>query len=662
MGDRRGQRAPQVKNKSAAEIQITAEQIIREAQERQEEEIQPPKQKITDQEELEEYRLRKRKEFEDQIRRQRGLITNWLKYAAWEDSQGELERARNVYERALDVDYRNVTIWLKYAEMEMKRKNVNLARNLWDRAVTVLPRVNQFWYKYIYMEDILGNYANARQIFERWMEWQPDEQAWNSYVKFEMRNGEVERARSVYQRYVQSNPTVKTWVRWARFEEKLGEVARSREVYEKAIDYLGDLANDELLFIAFAEFEERAKEYDRARAIYKYALDHIPKARADELYRMFITFEKQHGQRSDIEDVIVGKRRFQYEEELKTNAHNYDIWFDYVRLEEIHSPAERVRDVYERAIANVPPAADKRFWRRYIYLWINYALYEELQANDAGRAREVYKQLLRLIPHQAFSFSKAWTMAAQFEIRQLDLAAARSVLGHGIGMAPKEKIFKYYIQLELQLGNVDRCRRLYEAFVERHPNKCSAWTSYAELERQLGEVERARAIYDLAVEQPLLDMPEVLWKAFIDFEIEQEEAERTELLYRRLLERTKHVKVWISYSQFLATIAGRAEDARVTYEDAYKYLKNAGLKEERVLLVQSWKQFEEQAADPKGLSRVNSLLPKRIKKRRPLKSEDGTAAGWEEYYDYIFPDEQAALPNLKILQKAHQWKAAASSS
>lgn len=662
MGDRRGQRAPQVKNKSAAEIQITAEQIIREAQERQEEEIQPPKQKITDKEELDEYRLRKRKEFEDQIRRQRGLITNWLKYAAWEDSQGEMERARNVYERALDVEYRNVTIWLKYAEMEMKHKNVNLARNLWDRAVTLLPRVSQFWYKYIYMEDILGNYANARQIFERWMEWQPDEQAWNSYVKFEMRNGEVERARSVYQRYVQSNPTVKTWVRWARFEEKLGEVARSREVYEKAIDYLGDLANDELLFIAFAEFEERAREYDRARAIYKYALDHIPKARADDLYRMFITFEKQHGQRSDIEDVIVGKRRFQYEEELKTNTHNYDIWFDYVRLEEINSPAERVRDIYERAIANVPPAADKRFWRRYIYLWINYALYEELQANDAGRAREVYKQLLRIIPHQSFSFSKAWTMAAQFEIRQLDLAGARSVLGHGIGMAPKEKVFKFYIQLELQLGNVDRCRRLYEAYVERHPDKCSAWTSYAELERQLGEVERARAIYDLAVEQPLLDMPEVLWKAYIDFEIEQEEAERTELLYRRLLERTKHVKVWISYAQFLATIAGRADDARTTYEDAYKYLKNAGLKEERVLLVQSWKQFEEQAADEKGLARVNALLPKRIKKRRPIKTDDGTAAGWEEYYDYIFPDEQAALPNLRILQKAHQWKAAESSS
>ena len=35
------------------------------------------------------------------------------RYAAWEESQNEFERARSVYERALDVDYRNVTIWLK---------------------------------------------------------------------------------------------------------------------------------------------------------------------------------------------------------------------------------------------------------------------------------------------------------------------------------------------------------------------------------------------------------------------------------------------------------------------------------------------------------------------------------------------------------------------
>lgn len=55
-------------------------------------------------------------------------------------------RARSIYERALDVDHRNITLWLKYAEMEMKNRQVNHARNIWDRAITILPRVNQFWY------------------------------------------------------------------------------------------------------------------------------------------------------------------------------------------------------------------------------------------------------------------------------------------------------------------------------------------------------------------------------------------------------------------------------------------------------------------------------------------------------------------------------------
>ncbi|KAI3851889.1 hypothetical protein MKW98_019888, partial [Papaver atlanticum] len=30
-----------------------------------------------------------------------------------------------------------------------------------------------------------------------------------------------------------------------------------------------------------------------------------------------------------------------------------------------------------------------------------------------------------------------------------------------IGVAPKDKIFKKYIEIELQLGDMDRCRTLY---------------------------------------------------------------------------------------------------------------------------------------------------------------------------------------------------------
>ena len=69
-----------------------------------------------------------------------------------------------------------------------------------------------------------------------------------------------------------------------------------------------------------------------------------------------------------------------------------------------------VLQVYERAVANVPPGLEKRLWQRYIYLWINYAVWEELEAQDPARAREVYRTALKLIPHNLFTFAKVGLM------------------------------------------------------------------------------------------------------------------------------------------------------------------------------------------------------------------------------------------------------------
>lgn len=46
---------------------------------------------------------------------------------------------------------------------------------------------------------------------------------------------------------------------------------------------------------------------------------------------------------------------------------------------------------------------------------------------------------------------------------------------------------------------------------------------------------------------------QVLWKAYIDFEISEGQRARTRELYKRLLIRTGHVKVWMSYAQFEST-------------------------------------------------------------------------------------------------------------
>ena len=387
--------------------------------------------------------------------------------------------------------------------MEMRNRHINHARNVWDRAVTLMPRVDQFWFKFIYMEEMLGNVTGARAVFDRWVEWEPDDHAWSSYVRLELRANQPERARGVYERWVACHNLPRAWIKWAKFEEKQAQTALARAVYERAMQELDERDHTEYFFISFASFEERAKEAERARVIYKYALDVLPKSAAAEIYKKYVQFEKQHGDRRGIEDVVASKKRFQYEEAIKSDPYLYDTWFDYVRtrgwarttpadprvhsarpapphaltsfplgcslhtsqvkLEEEHLSDEhdepslsRVRDVYERAIANVPPAPDKRLWRRYIYLWLRYAVFEELVAGDVGRARAVLTECRRLVPHSKFTFAKLWVHGAHLEVRQGALPAARKLLGNAIGRCPKLKLFREYIQLELKLGEV-RC-------------------------------------------------------------------------------------------------------------------------------------------------------------------------------------------------------------
>lgn len=620
----------------------------------------PPKQKISDETELLDYQQRKRKVFEDNLRKNRMVVSNWVKYAQWEESQKEMQRARSIWERAIDNDHRNITIWLKYAEMEMKNRQINHARNLWDRAVTTMPRVNQFWYKYTYMEEMLENIQGARQVFERWIEWQPDEQAWNTYINFELRYGEVERARSVFERFVLVHPDTKNWIKFAKFELKNGYIDKARSVYEKAIEFFGNENLDSKLLLSFAKFEEEQREFDRVKVIYKYGLEHLPKEKNLEIYTAYSIHEKKYGVRADIEDIVMSKRKHKYEQDLLNNPSDYDTWFDYLQIIEKEGDVDVIRDKYERAIANVPPSVLKDHWRRYIYLWINYTLFEELQEKNLDRVRQVFKACLDIIPHKIFTFSKIWLLYAHFEIRCKNIDSARKILGTAIGMCPKEKLFRGYIDLEIQMREFDRCRILYEKFLEYNPENCVTWIKFAELENLLGDVDRVRSIYELAINQPRLNMPEVLWKSFIDFETCQCNYPAARKLYERLLSKTTHIKVWLSLAMFELSI--ESEDnthvtaARDVFVKAYNFFKEQDEKDNRVLLLESWREFETKYGTEESLNIVLKKMPRKMLIRRKVVLQSGEEDGWEEAFEYVFPEDSGPNPNMKLLEAAKMWK------
>jgi crooked neck len=732
-----------IKNRMPAAIQITAEQLIQEAGDRASQSLpSAPRRHVADAAELASHRLRVRKEFEDRLRINRHNLSVWMRYAKWEGAQGEIDRSRSIYERALEINYKDPIVWTRYAEQEMRARFMNRARNVFDRAVSLLPRIDSLWYKYTYLEEMLGNIDGTRIIFERWMHWEPEQQAWLSYAKFEERQGKTAaataRSRGIYERMIACRPILSSYLRYSKWEEKRNsQFALARRIFERALTELPSLEITEDFYSSFALFEARCGEDDRARLVFEFGLSKLdPTSKGREMLAdAFSAFQRQRGDRNT-KDVVLAKRRVSYEEALEKDRFNYDMWLDYIKMEEEEafdnddenndentsmittettsesisvgkdsssssSPnmknSERIRTVYERAVGAVPPSPQKTFWKRYIYLWLRYAIYEELVTKNISQARAVYTTALSIVPHKTFTFGKLWLAAAHFEVRQRDLQAARKLLGRSLGLCPKENVLRGYIVLEQALGEVDRCRILLEKFIQLFPQNAQSWIKFAEFERALDEEERARAILALALEQPALDMPETCWKAAIDLEADLGEVEKGRALYNQLLERTQHVKVWLSKAAFEATVANDISEVRRVYESGFAALKETSDGgEQRALLIDAWRAFEAtkvelaeqelEAVISRGsldvdvsslssdvqkakdqLAHVESNLPKQVKKRRLMNTSAGAAsisgsssappAIYEEYFEYIFPDSEEKPAHLKLLDLAQKWKA-----
>ena len=78
----------------------------------------------------------------------------------------------------------------------------------------------------------------------------------------------------------------------------------------------------------------------------------------------------------------------------------------------------------------------------------------------------------------------------------------------------------------------------------------------------------------------------------------------------------------------------------------YTLLKQQELKEDRLLLLVAWRESEQAAVDaglPGDTRSVDDRMPKKVKMRRMATGEGGAELGWEEYYDYIFPDDEKKI-------------------
>jgi crooked neck len=101
--------------------------------------------------------------------------------------------------------------------------------------------------------------------------------------------------------------------------------------------------------------------------------------------------------------------------------------------------------------------------------------------------------------------------------------------------------------------------------------------------------------------------------------------------------------VWTAYAQFESneSCGGGIEVSRQLFQKGYDNLKEQGLKEERVLLLEAWRKCELiwSTGDKNGgdVSIVDKKMPRKRKMRRATGDNEDD---FEEYYDYQFPDDE----------------------
>lgn len=87
----------------------------------------------------------------------------------------------------------------------------------------------------------------------------------------------------------------------------------------------------------------------------------------------------------------------------------------------------------------------------------------------------------------------------------------------------------------------------------------------------------------------------------------------------------------MSYAQFEMSM-GTAEEgvdsvalARTVYERGNGALRASGEKEERVMLLEAWRELELKHGDSITVQRVESKMPRRVKRRQKIIGQDGVS-------------------------------------
>lgn len=377
------------------------------------------------------------------------------------------------------------TLWVAFAKLYESHKDIANARVIFDKAVQVnykaVDNLASIWCEWAEMELRHKNFRGALEL---------------------MRRATTEPSAEVKRRVaadgnepvqIKLHKSLRLWTFYVDLEESLGTLESTRAVYERILDLRiatpQIIINYAMLLEDNKYFEDAFKVYERGVKIFKYP--HVK----DIWVTYLMKFVKRYGK----------------------------------------SKLERARELFEHAVEMAPAEVVKPLYLQYAKLEEDYGL--------AKRAMRVYDQATKAVP-------------------------------------PNEKLSMYeiYIARASEIFGVPKTREIYEQAIvsdglpERDAMKMCI--KYAELEKNLGEIDRARKIYVYAswLADPRTDGD--FWNKWHEFEVQHgnEDTFRDMLRIKRSVS-ARHSQTHVMLPEYLM---------QKPTDEAMDQLKKAGVPEDEM--------------------------------------------------------------------------------
>ena len=91
-------------------------------------------------------------------------------YQAWailEKEEGNINEARELFQKAAEADPEHAPVWLAWAIMEKEEGNISKARELFQKAAEADSLCAPAWHAWAILEKELGNISKARELFQK---------------------------------------------------------------------------------------------------------------------------------------------------------------------------------------------------------------------------------------------------------------------------------------------------------------------------------------------------------------------------------------------------------------------------------------------------------------------------------------------------------------